>query len=290
MPNQPSTVKLRRLAAELRALRAAAGLTQEQVCDRTRMSQVTLYRIESAQSRPQRRTLLTLLDLYGLTDEARRQELVDLSKTADQLGWLQALDDLDDEYRSLIGFEDAAKSARTYESLFVPGLLQIEDYVRAVVQASVPTADEDYVERRIQTRLKRQTVLTRPHPLQLWAILDEAVLTRLVGGSEVMARQISHMVESSGRPNVIIQILPFELGAHSSMEGSFLILDFPMPEDPAIAYVDSPAGDLFIERPADVERFRVTFEHLQAAALSPAASVRRMRSVAGRLAGKEGQP
>src|SRR4051812_24761291 len=133
---QPPTVRLRRLAAELRNLRQAAGLTREDAAEQTNINSATLYRIETAKARPQRRTLLTLLDKYGVTDPARRTALVELSKQATQLGWLQAYEsELPEEYTTYISFESEARSVRNYESLFVPGLLQTEGYTRAVVTA-----------------------------------------------------------------------------------------------------------------------------------------------------------
>src|SRR5215470_2775467 len=133
------TLRLRRLAGELRALREAAGLTREGTAHQTNINSATLYRIETAKARPQKRTLLTLLDKYGVTDPARRAALVELSQRATQLGWLQAYEsELPEEYATYISFESEAGSVRNYESLFVPGLLQTKDYTRAVVMANVP--------------------------------------------------------------------------------------------------------------------------------------------------------
>jgi transcriptional regulator with XRE-family HTH domain len=133
---QPPTVRLRRLASELRGLRTAAGLTREEVSDQTGINPATLYRIETAKVRPQRRTLIALLDKYEVTDEGQRSELIALSRQAAQLGWLQAFEsELPEQYPTYISFEAEARSVRNYESLFVPGLLQTEDYARAVIRA-----------------------------------------------------------------------------------------------------------------------------------------------------------
>lgn len=281
---QPPTVRLRRLASELRGLREAAKLTRDDVAEQTNINSATLYRIETAKVRPQRRTLLTLLDKYGVTDDAKRNELLALSKQATQLGWLQAYEsDLPEEYTAYISFEAEARGVRNYESLFIPGLLQSERYARAVIKAGAPGADDNYIERRVEARIKRQASLTKKDPLNLWAIMDEAALHRLAGGEEVMAEQLDRLANATKQPNVVVQVLPYDAGAHPGMPGSFAMMDFPDAADPELVYIDSMAGDLFLERDTDVRRFTVIFEHLRAAALSPAESVRLVREVAAKM-------
>jgi transcriptional regulator with XRE-family HTH domain len=270
----PPTVRLRRLATELRRLRAAAGLTREQVSDQTAINSATLYRIETAKVRPQRRTLMALLDKYGVTDEARRVELIALSQQSGEPGWLQGYDsELPEQYTTYISFETEARSLRAYESSFVPGLLQTEDYARAVITGVLPLATEDEVEHRVEARLQRQAVLAKKKPLRLWAIVDEAVLHRLVGGENVMAKQLQLLVAASRQPHVTVQVLPCAVGAHPGMLGSFVVMDFPDAADPDLVYIESMAGDLFLERDVEVRRYAGIFEHLRAAALSPADSV-----------------
>jgi len=271
---QPPTVRLRRLASELRGLRTAAGLTREDVAEQTNINAATLYRIETAKVRPQRRTLLALLDHYGVTDEGQRADLIALSRQAAQLGWLQQYEDeLPEQYTTYISFEAEARSVRNYESLFVPGLLQTEGYARAVIRGVLPLASDGDVERRTEARMQRQGVLRRKNPLRLWAIVDEAVLHRRVGGAEVMAEQLQTLVEAARQPHITLQVIPFASGAHAGMPGSFVVMDFPDAADPALVYIDSMAGDLFLEREPDVRRYTITFEHLQATALDPASSV-----------------
>jgi hypothetical protein len=148
---------------------------------------------------------------------------------------------------------------------------------------AVPVADDDYVERRVEARLKRQALLTKTDPLKLWAIVDEAVLHRLVGGAEVMAEQLRRLVDATKEPHITLQVLPYSLGAHPGMPGSFAMMEFPDPADPELVYLDSMAGDLFLEREADVRRFTVIFEHLRAAALNPKDSVRLVGEVAAKI-------
>jgi transcriptional regulator with XRE-family HTH domain len=270
---QPPTVRLRRLAGELRALRDATGLTREDTAEQTNINSATLYRIETAKARPQKRTLLALLDKYGVIDPARRAALLDLSKQATQLGWLQAYEsELPEEYTTYISFESEARSVRNYESLFVPGLLQTEGYTRAVVTASLPAATHTEVQQRVETRARRQQSITVNDPLKLWAIVDEAVLHREVGGPHVMAEQLRHLAEMASQPHITFQVLPFKVGAHPGMHGSFAVMDFPDAADPELVYIENMAGALYLEKEADVRRYAEMFDQLRAAALNPADS------------------
>ncbi|WP_213456762.1 helix-turn-helix domain-containing protein [Rhizomonospora bruguierae] len=277
---QLPTVRLRRLAAELRAQRSTAGLTREEVGEQTGINPATLYRIETARVRPQRRTLVALLDKYGVTDPGDRQRLIDLSKQAAQLGWLQAYEsELPEEYTTYISFEAEARSVRNYESLFVPGLLQTDDYTRAVVTASLPHATEDDVRRRVETRVQRQASINRPDPLKLWAIVDEAVLHRQVGGPAVMADQLRHLLTMTEKPNLTFQVLPFPVGAHPGMHGAFAVMDFPDSADPELVYVENMAGALYLEKEPDIRRYTEMFNQLRAAALNPVDSRKLLHSM-----------
>jgi transcriptional regulator with XRE-family HTH domain len=269
---QTPTVRLRRLAAELRSLRSASGLTRDEVVERTGINVATMYRIEHARVRPQTRTLRTLLDLYGVERE-HQGELVELLRDARERGWLHAYQsELPEQYMNFIGFEGEAESAWNYESLFVPGLLQIEDYARALISGTLPFASRDEVERRVEVRMERQEVLRNDNPLRLWSIADEAVLRRQVGGPAVMRAQFQHLLEATELPNVTFQVIPFDAGAHPGMAGSFIALEFAEEAIPDVIYVESMAGELFLEQESDVRRYKLMFEHLRAVAASPDAS------------------
>jgi transcriptional regulator with XRE-family HTH domain len=269
---QTPTVRLRRLAAELRTLRASAGLTRDEVVERTGINVATLYRIEHARVRPQTRTLRTLLDLYG-ADQEHQADLVALLRDARQRGWLHAYqNELPEQYTTYIGFEGEARSVWNYESLYIPGLLQTEDYARAVIGAGLPGARREDIEPRVEVRIQRQDVLRNDNPLELWAIVDEAALRRQVGGQAVMQAQLNHLLEAAELPNVTLQVIPFSVGAHAGMPGSFVFMQFTEATIPDVIYLDSMAGDLFLEAEADVRRYRLAFEHLRAVAVSPDAS------------------
>lgn len=268
MPSRRSSpsVRLRRLGAQLRDLRESAGLTQEDVSERTGKDRSTLYRLESAQQRPQKSTLIQLLDLYGV-DEPQRGELLTLLREAGQRGWMQPYrSELPEVYSDYISFEDQARAISNYESLFVPGLLQTEAYARAQLRGTLPTASDAEIENRVAARMERQPVLLKNDAPKLWVIMDEAALRRLVGGRDVMREQIARLLEARALPNVTIQVIPYGAGAHPGMDGSFVILDFPDPDDPSIVYAESAAGGLFLEENAEIRRYILMFEHLRAAA------------------------
>ncbi|WP_285501915.1 helix-turn-helix transcriptional regulator [Actinokineospora sp. NBRC 105648] len=274
---------MRRLAAELRRLSATTDLSREDVAEQTGINNVTLYRIETARAKPQMRTLMSLLNLYGTQGEQRTQ-LVELSKDATKQGWLRPFHtDLPEEYTAYISFEAEAHSLRNYQSLFVPGLLQTEAYARPVVQGVLPQAGAQDVEDRVQARMERQRLLVGDLPLRLWAIIDEAALHRLVGGPSVMRDQLNRLIEVSAQPNVTLQVIDYAAGAHAGMPGSFALMDFDDPMDTDLIYIDSMAGDLFLESDADVRRYTTIFDHLRAVARSPAGSTSLLAELAHRV-------
>jgi transcriptional regulator with XRE-family HTH domain len=277
------TVRLRRLAAQLRQLREAAGLTQEDVAERTGKDRSTLYRLENAQQRPQRSTLIQLMDLYGVAQD-KRAELLAVLRQAGELGWVRGhRSQLPEVYSDYISFESEASTISNYESLFIPGLLQTEDYTRAVIRGTLPHATGEQVENRVAARMERQAVLAKENPARLWAIMDEAAVRRTVGGPEVMRRQLRRIAEEATKPNLTAQVIPYAAGAHPGMQGSFILLDFPDPADSSLIYMESLAGDLFLENSTDISRYAENFQHLRAAALRPDETVALFTEVADKL-------
>lgn len=282
---KPPTVRLRRLAAELRRLRAQAELSREQVEEQTGVNEGTLYRLETARARPQRRTLVALLDLYEIADPLRA-DLLDLSKSADGQGWSRPYNwQLPGEYAAYISFEAEARVVHNYESLFIPGLLQTQDYGRAMVRGVLPTATTAEVDERVEARAERQKLLDGDSPLELWAVIDEAAVHRVVGGNLVMAAQLDHLVQLMQRPNVTVQVITFGSGGHPGMPGAFVHMEFKDDLDPELVYVDTLAGDIFLEADDDVRRFKVMFDHLRAGALSPAESTKLITAISDDLKG-----
>lgn len=276
---KPPTVRLRRLAAELRRLRAVSELSREHVEERTGVNEGTLYRIETARARPQRRTLLALLDLYQVSDPLRA-DLLDLAKSADGQGWARPYNwQLPGEYAAYISFEAEARAVHNYESLFIPGLLQTEDYGRAMIRGVLPTVTDTEVSERTEARTVRQKLLDGAAPLEMWAVVDEAAIRRIVGGRAVMAAQLLHVLDMMNRPNVTVQVITFDSGAHPGMPGAFVHMEFRDELDPELVYVDTLAGDIFLEADDDVRRYRQMFDYLRAGALSPSDSAELISSV-----------
>lgn len=277
---KPPTVRLRRLSAELKRLRSAAAMTREQVEEQTGITVGTLYRVEMAKARPQKRTLLTLLDLYGMSDPAERTALTELARNAGQLGWLQRYEpDLPEDYQQYITFEAEASRLYNYESLYVPGLLQTEAYARAVIRGVLPEKSNEEIEQRVEVRLRRQAALAKETPVGLWAVVDEAAVRRVVGGTQVQREQLRHLAEAAESPTITIQVVTYAAGAHPGMSGPFLVMEFPDP-DPALIYTENASGGLFLEAEPEVQRYRATFQRLTAQALSPDDSVNAIRKAA----------
>jgi hypothetical protein len=166
-----------------------------------------------------------------------------------------------------------------YESLFIPGLLQTEDYGRSMISGVLPTVTETEISERIQARTERQKLLDGAAPLELWAVVDEAAIRRVVGGHAVMAAQLQHMLDMMNRRNITVQVITFETGAHPGMPGAFVHMEFRDELDPELVYVDTLAGDIFLEADDDLRRYRQMFDHLRAGALSPADSAKLISSV-----------
>jgi transcriptional regulator with XRE-family HTH domain len=278
------TVQLRRLAALLYELREHAGISKEEVSARTGINITTLYRIETAQARPQRRTLIAMLDLYGIVDP-QRSDALQLLQEAQKPGMSRPFETAVSEvYAAYINFENAALSARLFENSFIPGLLQTERYAWAVLDTAMPKVETPVIEQRVRARVERAKVLDRTgNPLELWVVLDEAALRRVVGGPDVMHEQLHWLHEESAKRNVILQVLPFDAGGHPAMVGSFVLLDFPDPADPELVYVEGIAGDDIVEGHNEIRRFGVMFDQLRAMALSPRDSTSLIAEIAAGL-------
>jgi hypothetical protein len=172
-------------------------------------------------------------------------------------------------YRDFISLESQASAMRTLETTVVPGLLQTPEYARAVTRASVEGGAEDQLDTLVEVRLARQDVLRAQPPLELCAVLDEAVLRREVGGPEVMARQLGRLVEAARLPQVRLQVLPFAAGAHIGVTGPFVIFSFSRTSDLDVVVLDHLTSSLYLERKEDLQAYTEAFNALRAHALSP---------------------
>jgi transcriptional regulator with XRE-family HTH domain len=254
------------LGAELRRRREAAGVTIEVVAERLECSASKISRMETGHTSATPRDVRDLLEIYGVRGP-EAEELVQISREARQKGWWHPYSTV--LTGAYVGLEAAASSVRAYEQQVIPGLLQTEDYARAMIRAARPDIAEDEVDRRVRVRLGRQSLLSQDDPLELRVVLDEAVVSRPVGGDEVMRAQLQRLVEAADLPNVTLQVLPFEVGAHAGMDGTFAILDFPEPSDPDAVYAENATGGLFLEKGEELRKYIFIFDHIRAAALSP---------------------
>jgi transcriptional regulator with XRE-family HTH domain len=269
------TVRRRELGAILRSLRLARDMTVEQVAEALLCSQSKVSRMETGSRAATLRDVRDLCELYGVTDPAEQDRLMDLAREAKQVGWWQgfAL-----PYTTYVGLEQEAVALRVYHSAVVPGLLQVADYTRAIHQAGIPLFDEALIEERVRERGTRQEVLTRPDPPRVDVVVDEAVLRRPVGGGRVMDRQLSHMMKIARLPGVALQVLPYSVGAHPALESDFVILDFGKRSSPVV-YVEGLVGQIYMERAQDVERYEQVFDRLRAMASSPQDSIKFIKEI-----------
>jgi len=256
----------------LARLRKDAGFSLADVVEATGIDRTTLYRIETGQARPQRRTLAALLDKYNVPDDDR-DSLFELARRSAEQSWVQSFStELSQSYRAYIEFEGEAEQILNYESLYIPGLFQTREYAAATIRAAVPTAIPADIERRTDARISRQAVLDRTPPLRVWVIIDEAALHRPAGGVTAMRAQLDHLVTQAELPHVTLQVIPFAVGPHPGMPGSFAVVRFGEPNAGDIVYVEGQASELFLESEDDVAEFGRIFEHLRALALPPAGS------------------
>jgi transcriptional regulator with XRE-family HTH domain len=256
-PRGGPTVRRMLLGARLRRLRTEAGVSREDAGEAIRASAWKLHRLENGQVSYKERDIIDLLRRYGVTDPGEIDTFLALAREANQPGWWTPYSDLLPEwFRAYVDLEAVATLIRSYEALFVPGLLQTEEYMRALMRATLHDRRPEEIERRVKLRLNRQQLLTRPDPPRLWAVMDEAALRRAVGGTKVLRAQIERLIEAAALPNVSLQVVPFTTGAHPAMVGAFSILRFAEPDLPDVVYLEHLTGALHLDKPEDVEGYR----------------------------------
>jgi len=263
------TVRRRQLGSELRRLRENAGRRIEDVATHLECSMSKISRVETGQAPIKARDVRDLLQWYGVTDPLRIETVMQIHKDAQQQGWwTHYAEVLPSGMATYAGLEADARVLRAYEPTFVHGLLQTEEYAHAVIAAVRPN-DPYEVNQLVRFRKERQALLTRdPDPLELWVVTEESALRRPVGGREVMAAQLEHLIEATALPNVTIQVMPTAKGAHAALAGTFSLLEFE-PHTPTVVYVNSIAGNVYLEKERDVRSFIQTFDLVRAAAPDP---------------------
>lgn len=249
------------LGGRLRQFREASGVSREAAGDSIRASQAKISRLELGRVGFRERDVADLLTLYGITDDDERRQFLDLARRANTPGWWQQYNDLlPSWFETYLGLEQAASVIRTYELQFIPGLLQTEDYARAVIRLGHPATPD--LDRRLALRLRRQELLEVEDPPRLWAVVDEAALRRPLPGTAEMRDQLEHLIMMTERPNVSLQVVPFDLGGHAAAGGSFTILRFAETEVPDIVYLEQLSSALYLDKRGDVDHYASVMDRL----------------------------
>jgi transcriptional regulator with XRE-family HTH domain len=284
MPRTPGpTIRRWQLGNELREAREAAHVTSRAAAREIEVQPSTLSKIEGGKQAIKGTYVKLLAPLYGI-GPAERERLLVLAEEANVPGWWVSYGKLvPDWFRLFLGYESDASELRTYESELVPGLLQTPDYARAVALASKPDSTVAELDKQVELRRQRQQRIVNDDPPTMHAVLNEAVLLRKVGGAEVMRNQLEHLVMLAKLPHLTLQVLPFDAGAHPAMTAPFLMLGFADVPSMNTVYLENGRGSLYLEKPADLERYRAMFEQLTRLALRPQASVKTLATVASHL-------
>ena len=270
-PNTGPTVLRILLGAQLRKLREGRGISREDAGYEIRASGSKISRMELGRVSFKERDVADLLSMYGVKDEAERDALLGLARQANNPGWWHHFGDvMPGWFQSYLGLEAASSLIRTYEIQFVPGLLQTPEYARAVIMLGHAGATADEIDRRVELRRQRQQLLDRAEPPQLWAVIDEAVLRRPIGGDDGMRGQIEALIEAAKKPNVRLQIIPFNAGGHAAAGGPFAILRFPEPELPDVVYVEQLTSAIYLDKRDDVDQYAIAMERVCIDAEPPA--------------------
>jgi transcriptional regulator with XRE-family HTH domain len=244
------------LGARLRRLRESRGLSAATAGKAIRGTPSKISRMESGKVGFKQRDVGDLLTLYDVQDPDERATMLSLAQEANKQDWWHRYSDvLPNWFEVYISLEEAASLIRTYEVQFVPGLLQVEEYARAVVTLGFPDVAHNELEQRVNLRMTRQNCLTEPNAPRLWAVLDEAVLHRSLGGRAIMRRQLEHLIEITELPNVTIQILPFATGGHAAAGGAFTILRFGEPALPDVVYLEQLSSALYLDKPHELDNY-----------------------------------
>ncbi|TQN33242.1 helix-turn-helix protein [Haloactinospora alba] len=277
MAEQRQSIRRRRLSAELKKARQEASMSIEEVAEATEWSMGKISNLETGvRLYPAIMEVRGLLDTYGVDDERRREEILNLTRQARDRGWWSKYSDVfTDEFPS---FEAEASRIHTYELAMVPGLLQTPGYVDILLRAGLRRNPLD-IERAIETRQRRQAILQEPDAPELWAVIDEAALRRFQGAGEVFTEQIQHLIDMAEADNTVtIQVLPFASGMHAGLKGPFVLMDFAEGVNPVV-YLETDTDGLYLEEPDEVDRYRKLFDHVRTSGRYPEASIQILKDL-----------
>jgi len=282
MAGRSPKVRRRRLGIELRQLREGAEYTIEQVAARLEVSDSKISRIENGQVGATPRDVRDMAALYGVTGQ-RMENLMQLARETREKPWWHEYSDLGLDYAEQ---EAEASSIQIFSPMILPGLLQTADYACAIIRAICFALPPEKIERLVEFRMKRQGLLTEPNPPTMWAVIDEAILCRMVGGPKIMHEQMRRLIEMASLPNVTLQLLPFSGGAHAGLDGPFFIIRFLDPTDRDMIYFEHTGREHYFDDPKAIALYLSLFDHIRAAALKPDDSVKRLMDRANQLNGQ----
>jgi transcriptional regulator with XRE-family HTH domain len=260
------------VGAQLRRFREADGITREDAGYAIRASQSKMSRLELGRISFKQRDVADLLTLYGVTDETDRTAVLTMAEQANLPGWWQPYGDaVPAWFEPYLGLEQAAHVIRSYEVQFIPGLLQTEDYARAIIQLGPGRSDEE-IERRVELRMRRRQLLHRPHPPKLWVVVDEAALRRPYGSAAAMRAQLRYLIEIAELPHVTVQVMPFSAGGHAAAGGPITILRLSERDLPDVVYLEQLTTALYPDKPAEIDHYWHVMNRLVTEAAPPPAT------------------
>jgi transcriptional regulator with XRE-family HTH domain len=269
-PQDSATARRMMLGARLRRLREERDISRAEAGYTIRASESKMSRLELGKVSFKERDVADLLVLYGVTDPADRDAVLDLVREANRPGWWRAYEDvLPDWFQDYIGLEQAASRIRTYETHFVPGLLQTDEYSRSVIASALPTPTPAEVDRAVALRATRKQLLTHTRSPQIWAVVEESALRRPAVNESVRRGQLEHLLKLSEQPHITVQVLPVTRHVHAAAGGAFTMLRFGEADLPDLVYVEYLLSALYLDRRDYVSRYAEVMDRLCVASLTP---------------------
>ncbi|MDH6579794.1 helix-turn-helix transcriptional regulator [Kitasatospora sp. MAP5-34] len=282
MPDEPRpTVRGRRLGSELRRLRESAGKSTEDAATVLKCSRAKISRIETGVSGIRRLDLGILLDLYGIMGPKDRDALEALARDSKKRGWWHDYGDtVPPAYADFLGLEGDARYVRTWQPLVLPGLLQTEDYARALLEANPAAVRPERIDQLVKIRMERKEVLSKPDPARFWAIIWEPALRCAVGGKDVRRAQLEHLTQAAQLPNVTLQVVPLDVGATAGACGAFVMFGFTDSPAPGVVFLETLTSSHYLEQEAELDGYGLVFEYLRSSALNPTQSLDMISAIA----------
>jgi transcriptional regulator with XRE-family HTH domain len=275
-----STVRRILLGTQLRRLRESRGITREAAGYSIRASESKISRMELGRVSFKERDVADLLTLYGITDDSERQALLGLVREANAAGWWHSYADvLPSWFQTYVGLEESASHIKTFEVQFVHGLLQTEDYIRAVMAHGHEGAPQVEIDRRVSLRGQRQKLLFCENSPQVVAVMDECALHRPIGGRRVLRSQLRQLLEISELPNVVIRVMSLDFAGYPGSGGPFTVLRFPDEELSDVVYVEQLTGAMYIDKREELEQYRRVMAGLLANSLTEEATREKLRTI-----------